>query len=329
MGKRQRVLVTGGAGFIGSHVADYFRLHDYDVVVVDNLSTGHPRNVYGSTLVEMDIGTSDFFQFVRCEEFGLVCHLAAQIDVRHSLSNPSFDATTNILGTLNLLEGMRAAGKRARIIFSSTGGALYGTLAQVPTGENWAKEPDSPYGISKLAAEHYLSTYSRIHDIDSVVLRFGNVYGPRQPREGESGVVAIFCNRLLDGEPLSIFGDGEQTRDYVYVADVARAMFQASVLSLPVGKDLDSRAFNIATGNGTSVRALADMLMRVSGIEAPLKFEQARLGEVRQSILSPKKAMDAGLLPATTELADGLNKTFQWFASQGDSGNLARQGLRD
>jgi UDP-glucose 4-epimerase len=316
MPRPQRVLVTGGAGFIGSHVADHFRLRDYDVVIVDNLTNGHLQNVGGSTLVEMDIATPDFVSFLRSEEFDLVCHLAAQIDVRNSLSNPSFDATTNILGTLNLLEGTRLAGSRARIIFGSTGGALYGARAQVPTSETWAKEPESPYGISKLAAEHYLNLYTRIRQIDSVVLRFGNVYGPRQLGQGEAGVVGIFCNRLLAGDRLTIFGDGEQTRDYVYVADIARAVFQASLLALPNGEDLDCRAFNIATGIGTSVRALAQMLMLVSGIDVPLEFEQGRPGEVRQSILLPQKAIDSGLLPTVTRLPQGLEKTFEWFQSR-------------
>jgi len=316
MADRKRVLVTGGAGFIGSHVADAFLAGGYDVVVVDNLSSGRLPNLPDCFFVEVDIRSLEFKDLLHREHYDVVCHLAAQIDVRASLSDPIQDAATNILGTLNLLEGLRAIGSEARIIFSSTGGALYGSAAVSPSPEHVSKEPESPYGIAKLAAEHYLSYYARVHRMDSIVLRFGNVYGPRQNPLAEAGVVAIFCDRLLRLRPLTIFGDGEQTRDYVYVKDVARAVFQASHLSLPPLGGLDSRAFNIATGIGTSVLFLAETLKEVSKIDVPLQFEAARPGEVLNSVLQQEKAHSLGLLSATTKLRDGLAATFEWFSMQ-------------
>jgi UDP-glucose 4-epimerase len=314
MTDRKKVLVTGGAGFIGSHVADDFFSRGYDVVVVDDLSTGLSQNLGDYTFVKLDVRSAEFKNLLCQQRFDIVCHLAAQIDVRASVSEPVLDADTNILGTLNLLEGLRASANPTRVVFSSTGGALYGSAVEAPTAEHSPKEPESPYGIGKLAAEHYLSYYAHVHRIDSIVLRFGNVYGPRQNALAEAGVIAIFCNRLVQRRPLTVFGDGEQTRDYVYVRDVAHAVFQAATLPIPPLGGLDSRAFNIATGIGTSVLSLAKTLKQVSGIDVPLEFQAARAGEVLNSVLSQNKAKDFGLLSSPTELRDGLADTFQWFS---------------
>src|ERR1700682_460634 len=194
MPKNKTVLITGGAGFIGSHVADQFARRDYEVTVVDNLSRGDISNHRAANFYDLDIRSKDFFHLVRSTRFDVICHLAAQIDVRAATADPITDASINIVGTLNLLEGVRASGGRPRIIFTSTGGALYGCFDTPPHVETSSKDPDSPYGIAKLAAEYYVAYCGRVHDFDCVTLRFGNVYGPRQNPEGEGGVIAVFCS---------------------------------------------------------------------------------------------------------------------------------------
>jgi UDP-glucose 4-epimerase len=242
----KRALVTGGAGFIGSHVAEALLADGYAVTVLDNLSTGKRDNVpAGATFIHGDITAADTAALVRDGRFALIAHLAAQIDVRRSVADPVFDAAINVLGTLRLLEAVRASGARTRVVFASTGGALYGDFADPPNAEITAKDPESPYGIAKLSTEYYLAYYGRIHGLESVALRFANVYGPRQDPHGEAGVVAIFCARILEGRPLTVFGDGRQTRDYVFVKDVARANVAAATVALPPIGRLDARAFNI------------------------------------------------------------------------------------
>lgn len=314
MTERKRVLVTGGAGFIGSHVADEFVARGCNVVVVDDLSTGRIQNIGEYDFIKLDIRSVEFRNLMSQQRFDVVCHLAAQIDVRASVADPVRDAEINILGTLSLLEGLRASRNPVRIIFSSTGGALYGSTSESPTAEHSPKEPESPYGVAKLAAEYYLSYYAHVHRINSIVLRFGNVYGPRQNSLAEGGVIAIFCDRLVQRRPLTIFGDGMQVRDYIYVKDVAHAIFQASALPVPPLAGLDSRAFNVATGIGTSVRSLAETLMQVAGVSVALEFEAARPGEVLNSVLSNIKAKDFGLSTIPTPLRDGLAETFKWFS---------------
>ena len=314
MATQQRVLVTGGAGFVGSHIADRFAASGADVVVVDNLITGRRENVRVGRFVELDITEASFVDFLRKERFDLILHFAAQIDVRHSVARPDVDALTNILGTLNVLEGARRSDTRPRVIFSSTGGALY--APDVSSASEWSdKKPDSPYGVSKLAAEHYITLYNRLHGLESVVLRFANVYGPRQNAFAEAGVVAIFCKKLLSAEPLTIYGDGEQVRDFIYVGDITEAAFRAATLTLEE-TGVDGPAFNIASGLGTSVLDLAETLQKVAGINASLEFAPARPGEIRASRLSPQKAVAAGLLPHITNLADGLRTTFDWFSER-------------
>jgi UDP-glucose 4-epimerase len=314
----RRVLVTGGAGFIGSHVADLFLEHDHDVHILDNLSSGKRVNVpAGATFHELDITTPAARRLIAEERFDVICHLAAQIDVRRSVNDPIFDATVNILGTLNLLEGVRASGARTRFIFSSTGGAIYGDYTTPPNKEDIAKEPEAPYGIGKLAGEHYLAYFARLYGIDTVALRYANVYGPRQDPHGEAGVVAIFCGRALRGEPLTVFGDGQQTRDYVYVADVAQANLLAATAKLPSLQRLDTRSYNIGTGTATSVVALAESIGRAAGAELPIQFAPARPGEQQRSFLTAQKAArELGWRPAM-DLEHGLLATYQWFAAQG------------
>jgi len=313
----RRVLVTGGAGFIGSHVCDLLVSEGYDVSIIDDLSTGRRSNVPEVALFyEVSVTSEDAARIVREGGFDLLVHLAAQMDVRKSLADPVFDATTNILGTLNLLEAVRQSGRKTRVAFTSTGGAIYGDFNTPPNAESFPKDPESPYAISKLASEFYLACYSRLHGLEYVALRFGNVYGPRQDPHGEAGVVAIFCNRILDGKPLTIFGNGQQTRDYVCVGDVARAVLLGLTRPLPGADRLDTRAFNVGTGVGTSVVELARLLQHAAASDAEIVFAPRRPGEQQESFLNVSKA---GRLLGWTpriSLAEGLAETFAWSAAQ-------------
>lgn len=313
----QRVLVTGGAGFIGSHVADAFLSAGQTVTVLDNLSSGRRANVpQAATFVELDVTTPGATAFIRDGRFDVVAHLAAQIDVRRSVADPHFDAQTNVLGTLRVMEGVRTAPVHARVIFASTGGALYGDFVTPPNAETAAKDPESPYGIAKLSAEYYLAYYARTHGLETVALRFANVYGPRQDPHGEAGVVAIFCGRLLDGRPMTVFGDGRQTRDYVYVKDVAAANVAAATATLPPAGRLDARAFNIGTGVETSVNDLAAALAAAAGRESAIERAPARPGEqMRSAVTVTKAAATLGWQPKMT-LREGLAETYRWFGAQ-------------
>ncbi len=313
----QRALVTGGAGFIGSHVADRLLAEGYEVTILDNLSSGRRENIPdGARFVEGDICSEDAAALVRDGGFSVMCHLAAQIDVRRSVNDPAYDARINILGTLNLLEAIRAASPRTRVIFSSTGGALYGEFDPPPSAETLGKDPEAPYGIAKLAVEYYLAYYGRVHGIDTVALRYGNVYGPRQDPHGEAGVVAIFCNRLLDGRALTVFGDGKQTRDYVYAGDVAAANVLAAGASLPPAARLDARAFNIGTGVETSVNTVATSLQRAAGSDIAIEYAPARAGELMRSALDTRKVRDTFGWTPTMSIDDGLAETYRWFSAR-------------
>lgn len=309
-----RALVTGGAGFIGSHVCEGLLAAGYDVTALDDLSSGRRENVAGGVTLEvLDVRSPDAARLVRTGGFDVVCHLAAQIDVRKSVADPVADADRNIAGTLNLLEGARAASRAPRVVFSSTGGAVYGDFVEPPSDEAQAKDPEAPYGIAKLAAEYYLSYYGRVHGIEVATLRYANVYGPRQDPHGEAGVVAIFCQRLLAGEALTVFGDGRQTRDYVYAGDVARANVLAARAALPPAGRVDDRAFNIGTGLPTSVLDLAAALQAVAGSTSGVQHAPARPGEQRRSFVRIDKAARVlGWTPAVT-LKDGLRLTYEWF----------------
>jgi UDP-glucose 4-epimerase len=309
-----RVLVTGGAGFIGSHVADLFIEKKWDVTIADDLSSGKKENVpEKARFQEISVTSPAFARLVREEDFDVVIHLAAQMDVRKSVADPIFDATSNIIGALNLMEALRAAGSATRVVFTSTGGVLYGDFNTPPNQETYPKDPESPYAISKLSTEYYLAYYGRVHNIDSVAVRFGNVYGPRQDPHGEAGVVAIFCGRILGNQPLTVFGDGLQTRDYVYVGDVAQATYLAATGPIPEKGRLDARAFNIGTGKGTSVLDIANILQEVAGTQTPIEFAPHRPGEQQESFVNVDKARKLlGWAPQVT-LEEGLAKTFAWF----------------
>lgn len=319
--KGRKVLVTGGAGFIASHVAEAYLAAGDQVWIVDDLSSGKRTNLpEGARFVEMDVRdprVRDLFREVR---FDLVNHHAAQIDVRVSVTDPGKDAGINVLGLLNVLEGALEVGTR-RVVFVSSGGVVYGEPDLIPTPESAPKLPLSPYGVTKLAGEQYLYYYRHVHGLEYVALRYSNVFGPRQDPHGEAGVVAIFCNRLLDHQPLTIFGDGEQTRDYVFVRDVVSANMLASTMEMAGGHGLDAFAFNVGTGIGTSVNALADALEGVAGLRPGRAVRPARPGELLHSTLDTAALRTRGWSPAFT-LEEGLRETFDHIASQ--RGDTAR-----
>ena len=300
-----RAVVTGGAGFIGSHVADALLARGDQVYVLDDLSSGKRENVpEGARLHEGDIrsDTDRVFDKVKPE----VCfHLAAQADVRVSVERPDHDADVNVIGTLCVLEAARR--HRTKIVFSSTGGAIYGECDR-PAREDQPRLPLAPYGVSKLAGEEYISTYNRLHGSGHVSLRYGNVYGPRQDPHGEAGVVAIFMKRLREGETPRIFGDGTQTRDYVYVGDVVTATLAAA--------DHDGGVLNVGTGVETSVLDLYERIQRAVGIEREPEFAPLRPGELQRSVLDPTLAeRELGWKP-TRSLDEGLAETWAWISSR-------------
>ena len=299
-----RAIVTGGAGFIGSHVADALLARGDEVHVLDNLASGRRENVDPrAELVEADIrdaaAVGGLFERVRPE----VCfHFAAQADVRVSVDRPDFDCEVNVLGTIRILEASRRQG--ARVVLASTGGAIYGECER-PAPEDSPRRPLAPYGASKLAAEEYLATYDRLHGGGHVALRFGNVYGPRQDPHGEAGVVAIFLGLLAQEGTPRIFGDGRQTRDYVYVGDVVRATLAAA--GRPGG------VFNVGTGYETSVLELFDACCRAAGARVEAGFAPARDGELARSVLDPTLAEHELGFRAETSLDDGLRATWEWI----------------
>ena len=295
-----RALVTGGAGFIGSHVADALVARGDDVTVVDDLSTGSEANLSdGARLARRDIreDLAPLFSEVQPE----VCfHLAAQADVGTSVERPDFDAEVNVLGTLRVLEAARAHG--TQLVFSSTGGAIYGECER-PAREDDELQPISPYGTSKLAGEQYLATWNRLYGTGHVTLRFGNVYGPRQLPKLEGGVIAIFMDRLAAGRDVTIFGDGEQTRDFVYVGDVVAAMLAAAGHAGGI--------YNVGTGVETSVNALFEACRRAAGKEARAEYAPARPGDLLRSVLDVSRAeRELGWRPERS-LDGGLRETWQ------------------
>ena len=310
-------LITGGAGFIGSHVAERFLAEGWTVHIVDNLVTGKRENVpANATFHELDIRSGAAAALVGSLAPQVLVHLAAQMDVRRSVADPVFDAETNVVGSLNLLEAVRGTSPATRVVFASTGGAVYGDFTTPPNVETYEKDPESPYAISKLAVEFYLAYFGRVHGLEAVSLRFGNVYGPRQDPHGEAGVVAIFCGRLLEERALTIFGDGTQTRDYVYVADVADATFRAATRPLPAAGKLDVRAYNVGTGVGTSVTRLAELLSRAAGREPILEHAPRRPGEQQDSVVNVSKAArELDWRPAVS-LEAGLARSYEWFAAR-------------
>ena len=300
-----RAIVTGGAGFIGSHVVDALVARGDEVAVVDSLVHGTKENVSGAAELHVrDIREplDDLFDAVRPEA---VFHLAAQADVRVSVEDPVDDAAVNVLGTVRILDAARRHG--AQVVFSSTGGAIYGECEEAAR-EDSPCEPLSPYGTAKLAAEEYLRSFNRLHGTKHVALRYGNVYGPRQDPHGEAGVVAIFLGALSRSEQARIFGDGRQTRDYVYVGDVARATLSA------LGRD--GGVFNVGTGRETSVVGLYEICARVAGSDLAAEHAPARLGELQRSFLDPALAAQALGFSAMVDLEDGLGATWEWVLKE-------------
>jgi UDP-glucose 4-epimerase len=307
MHESRRALVTGGAGFIGSHVCERFLESGYEVVALDDLSTGARENVPdGATLEALDI-VDDAAVDRLFGEFrpGVVAHLAAQSSVTVSVKEPERDLAVNVRGTFNILRA--ATGVGAPTVFASTGGALYGSRAPIPTGEDATPpEPLAPYGASKLAGEAYVGTWGRLHGVPNVILRLGNVYGPRQSPHGEAGVVAIFSDHLLRGDAPTIFGDGTQTRDYIHVRDVSRAFVVA-------GESGTAATFNVGTSRETSVVDLLAALQAAAGTSIEPRFEPLRTGELLRSCLdSGRLRAQLGWEP-TVELEAGLRETFATY----------------
>ena len=313
--ERRRVLVTGGAGFIGSHVCDAFAADGWSVTALDDLSSGKEENLSaGIDLVVADIRSPEAATLIRDGGFEVVSHHAAQIDVRISVERPDHDASINIMGLLNLLQASVSGGVR-RFVYVSSGGVVYGEPEDLPVSETAPKQPLSPYGVSKLTGEHYLHFYREIHGLESVSLRYSNVFGPRQDPHGEAGVVAIFGRSVLEGRRLTIFGDGEQTRDYVYVGDVAQANVLAARLGVSDLKTMDDVAFNVGTGLETSVNELASALMSVAGREVPVERAPERPGELLRNCLDASKLEGQGWRRAGV-LEDGLLATYAWIAGE-------------
>lgn len=312
------VLVTGGAGFIGSHIAEAYLAAGWTVTCVDDLSRGKRHQVpAGATFVEGDIRSEAVRTLLATGGFDVLNHQAAQIDVRISVEDPAADASINLVGFANLLAGAAKGGVR-RVVFASSGGVVYGDPDVIPTPEPTATLPISPYGVSKLASEHYLRALGELGGFEGVALRYSNVYGPRQDPKSEAGVVSIFVSRVLAGQPLTIFGDGQQTRDYVFVRDVARASVLASTLSgVSRGERLDVPAFNIGTGTETTVNALAREVMQALGREVPVEHAPARPGELFRSCLDIRKAAKVLEWRPEVSFREGLVALAEWFRETG------------
>jgi len=306
---RMRILVTGGAGFIGSHITDRYLADGHDVAVIDDLSTGRVENVNPQVqFCRLDIADLEPLEevFARLRP-QVVNHHAAQLDVRKSVADPLFDARVNIIGSLNLLEMARRYGTR-RFIFSSSGGCVYGESQNLPTSESEKRNPLSPYGVAKVTVEHYLESYRAIFGLDYVVLRYSNVYGPRQDSKGEAGVIAIFVGRIMEGKPCIIYGDGRQTRDYVFIGDVVQANVRAIL-----GK---TGVYNIGTGKETSVNGLVDILESVTKHKVERVYEKPRPGELLRNCLAVGRARSLLEWQPGTPLERGIKLTFQYFQSR-------------
>ncbi len=303
-----KILVTGGAGFIGSHTVDALvATGQHQVSIIDNLSAGKGHQVNPvARFHEIDLRDADAVKRVIVTETPeVIVHLAAQMDVRRSVADPAFDAQVNLVGFLNLMESARQHGLR-RVIFSSTGGAIYGEQETFPAPEDHPLHPVSPYGVAKMATEAYLFFYKVQYGIDYTALRYGNVYGPRQDPHGEAGVVAIFCGRILERKPCTIYGDGKQTRDYVFVGDVARANIAAANSNV-------SGAINIGTGVETNVNDLYHTLGTVADVTRAPEYGPARPGEQSRSVISPARARELLNWRPEVDLANGLDQTFTFF----------------
>lgn len=307
MKQRIKILVTGGAGFIGSHIVDGLIKEGYEVVVVDDLSTGKEENIHKKAkFYKLDIQDSKLEEIFQKEKPDFVSHHAAQKDVRVSVSDPIYDAKINILGTINLLQNC-VKYKTKKVIFASTGGAIYGEQEVFPATETNSTKPISPYGITKLVAEHYLYYYKTIYGLDYISLRYSNVYGPRQDPFGEAGVVAIFIQKMINSEQPVINGNGEQTRDFVYVEDVARANI------LAIKNNISENIFNIGTGVETTVNQVFNYLRDIINPSIKEKHGPAKEGEQRRSVIDFSRARKVLNWQPKASLIGGLQKTFEYF----------------
>jgi len=298
-----KVLVTGGAGFIGSHVVEKLLKEQCEVVIIDNLSTGLQENINAAAkFIKLDIRSNQILQVFTEEKFDYVIHLAAQTMVHKSLEMPDYDCDINISGTVNILEACRKTNVK-RIVFASTA-AAYGNVTTLPVVESAPKVPTSFYGLSKVTCENYLALYSQIYGLEYVALRYANVYGERQGDGGEGGVVSIFARKIHQGEPLFIFGDGTQTRDFIYVGDIANANYQSL---LTVHKN---NVYNISTQTETSVNDLMTVMGKVAGKEVAKVYGDLREGDIYKSILSNDAAQQKLNWHPRTTLLDGLAKTY-------------------
>jgi UDP-glucose 4-epimerase len=305
-----RFLVTGGAGFIGSHVVDACLEAGHKLLVIDNLSSGKRSNLAeGVELFEGCVTEGATADVIRSFGPEVVLHLAAQIDVRVSVEMPAEDARINIAGTIAVVEAARQGGFLKKVVFASTGGAIYGEQIKFPADESHPCRPLSAYGTAKKCCEEYLGWFSRLHNVSWTALRFGNVYGPRQNPHGEAGVIAIFAGRLFAGEPCTIFGDGSATRDYVYVADVVRAFMTAAERPDVVG------CLNIATGVESPVNTLYARLARYAGTKDLAKYEEARVGEVSRSLLDTRRAKRSLDWSSEIGIDVGLAKVWDFITS--------------
>jgi len=301
-----RVLVTGGAGFIGSNIVDALIGDGNSVVVVDNLSTGKKENLNPKAkFYEVDIRDQKIEDIFKKEKPDYVCHQAAHIDLRESVRKPIWDAENNIIGSLNILENCVKYGVK-KVVFASTGGAIYGDAKIIPTPESYPANPVSPYGASKLSIEHYLYYYFKIFKLPYIALRYANVYGPRQDSKGEAGVIAIFTEKMLKGEQPLIFGNGRQIRDYVFVDDVARA----NVLAL---KNKKVGSYNVGTGVETSVNQIFKNLVKLTGAKIKEKHVEAAMGEQKRSCLDAAKIKKDFRWKVGVNFSEGLEKTVEWF----------------
>jgi UDP-glucose 4-epimerase len=304
-----KVLVTGGAGFIGSHVVDRLILEGHEVVVVDNLVTGKRRNINrAARFYKMDVQSWRLERVFRNERPSVVMHLAAQMDVRKSVEDPMFDAQVNVLGTLNVLQQAVKHGVR-KVIFSSSGGAIYGEQEIYPAPESHVLKPLSPYGLSKLCGEQYLSYFQRVSGLQAVSLRYANVYGPRQDPEGEAGVVAIFIQKMLNNEQAVINGNGRQTRDFVFVDDVVEANLAM------MGQETQG-TYNVGTGAETSINDLFRILVQHTGSTCKEMHGPAKKGEQARSVIDCTKLRQEVSWEPKADLSEGLKKTVEYFRSR-------------
>jgi UDP-glucose 4-epimerase len=313
-----RILVTGGAGFIASHVADAFVAAGHEVVVVDNLVTGRREHVpAGARFVDADVASPDLADLVAEFRPDIIDHHAAHADVRQSVEDPGYDASVNVLGLISLIQAAVGAGV-GKVIFASSGGAIYGEPEVLPCDEAHPVRPISPYGASKAAGEVYLETLSRVHGLDYTILRYPNIYGPRQhPYTEEGQVVAIFARLMLAGRQPTIFGDGEQERDFLYVGDVV----QANLLALAQGS---RQTLNLGTGRGLTVNELFRMLKSLTGYPGDAAYAPARPGEIFRITLDATRARTAMGWEPKTQLADGLRATVDWVRATMDAETWGR-----